>query len=143
MFNTYVMSHSRGIRDGFGIELQVKCNTGTSTAYEWVPISGSDRWLYYNSVTTGGTDASVQMGQTVSIRLFLSRQRILDCFGFWYNPDVTSANMVVKGFRAKIGFSGNQSATGGTPSDSWYEYPVVYLKESTLSVLALRAKRAT
>jgi len=137
MFNTYVMTSTDSMTDGACIELQIKCNTGASTVNEWVPIDGSNRWLY-GPTGTHGIEASVKMGQPISIRMFLTRQRILSSFGAYNNPDVTKENMIVKGFRAKIGLIGDR-ASSSTETSVRHG---LYLKESTLSALSLRAKKA-
>ena len=133
MFNTYALTSSSELDNGFGFELQVKCNTGSSTVNPWVPILGSGRWVH-SDWQSGGIQMGPRIGQPVSIRLFLTRSRILDSFGPHNNPDLTAENMVVKGIRAKVGIIGHADLNKDEE---------LYLKESTLSALALRTKKAT
>lgn len=131
MFDTYVLrSYSES---GIGIELQIQ--TGPidgSTFYEWVPIKGCSRWVWDK---WGGTDVSPSSGQPVCIRAFLDRARILESVGS-LNPAATEANLTVTGIRAKIGVIGENKSYG---SDQIF----TYLRESSLSVLALRAKKTS
>lgn len=136
MFNTYVMRDQSP--DGIAFELQVRCNTGPSTVNEWVPIKGSGRYSWdptARGTASGVTTIRVTSGQSISIRCLLTRQRILDSFGPYNNPHVTAENMIVEGFRAKIGVAGD----GYLPTKEAYQY--IYLRESSLSMLAFRAKR--
>lgn len=132
MFNTFVAAAD--VNDGMGIELQVKTGPtfedGYYTVSEWAPIKGCGRWVWEHYTNTSSSLFRYSAGQPICIRAFLTRARIYDS-AVTTNPAITENNLVIKGFRAKIGVIGN--------SGSGKQY--IYLRDSSLTAMALRARK--